>query len=231
MKTIAQKGSNGKMKFQWRAAAFAAAVLLLALLAVWLKGMAKAAELPETARIVGRLVIPGIREAEEQETAAETEPERVSLETRIALKMERWQQRNAVQEPEEEPEPELYTERELELLAITIYCEAGSDSITNETRRMVGEVVLNRVADERYPDTIEAVLTQRGQYGRFHYTGVVWPARAGRSVEAHAVERAYECARTVFEAERLLPTDTIYQAGFRQGRECVVHVPGFYFCR
>ena len=42
-----------------------------------------------------------------------------------------------------------YTEKELELLACVIYCEAGSDSISDETRRMVGEVVLNRVADPR----------------------------------------------------------------------------------
>lgn len=129
-----------------------------------------------------------------------------------------------------EPEP-LYTEQELELLAIVIYCEAGSDSISDDTRRMVGEVVLNRVADERYPDTIEEVLTQKSQYGRFHWTGVVWPARASRAVEAHAVERAYDCAKLVFTEERLLPTDTIYQAAHKQGREVVASAPGFYFCR
>ena len=129
-----------------------------------------------------------------------------------------------------EPEP-LYTEQELELLSIVIYSEAGSDSITDDTRRMVGEVVLNRVAHPDYPDNILDVLTQKSQYGRFHWTGVVWPARASRAAEAHAVERARECARLVFTEERLLPTDVIYQAQFRQGRECVVHVPGFYFCR
>ena len=122
-----------------------------------------------------------------------------------------------------------YTEKELELLACTIYCEAGSDNISDDTRRMVGEVVLNRVADSRYPDTIEAVLTQRSQYGRFYWTGVVWPSRAAH--EKEAVERAYDCARIVLEGERLLPEDVVYQAEFSQGTECVVHVPGFYFCR
>ena len=122
-----------------------------------------------------------------------------------------------------------YTEKELELLACTIYCEAASDSISDETRRMVGEVVLNRVADPRYPDTIEAVLTQRSQYGRFHWTGVVWPSRAAK--EKEAVERAYDCARQVFTEPRLLPEDVVYQAEFSQGTECVVHAPGFYFCR
>lgn len=106
-----------------------------------------------------------------------------------------------------------------------------SGSISNETRRMVGEVVLNRVASEQYPDTIREVLTQKDQYGRFHWTGVVWPSRASKSVEAHAVERAYECAVACFSEDRLLPTDTIYQAGFVQGREVVAQAPGFYFCR
>lgn len=124
-----------------------------------------------------------------------------------------------------------WTEEELELLACTIYCEAGSDSISDETRLMVGQVVINRVNSPDYPDTIYDVLTQRGQYGRFFWTGVVWPSRAGRSVEAHAVERAYDCAERVLGGEWLLPTDVIYQAGFVQGREIVASAPGFYFCR
>lgn len=142
-----------------------------------------------------------------------------------------------IEAPEIEPEPEpqetapWWTEEELELLACTIYCEAGSDSISDETRLMVGQVVLNRVNSTDYPGTIEEVLTQRGQYGRFHWTGVVWPSRAGRSVEAHAVERAYDCAERVLGGEWLLPTDVIYQAAFVQGREIVAQAPGFYFCR
>ena len=121
-----------------------------------------------------------------------------------------------------------YTDEELELLACVIYCEAGGDEASDETRRMVGEVVLNRVADERYPNTIYEVLTQKSQYGRFYWTGVVWPSRAKH--EPEAVERAYECAKLVFTAERLLPKDTVYQAEFKQG-EVVASAPGFWFCR
>ncbi len=170
--------------------------------------------------IQGVQVIPGIRRA-----GAGIDREAV-----VAMMSAKMARAEAYVREMAEPEP-AYTERELELLACTIYCEAGSDSISDATRRMVGEVVLNRVADERYPDTIEEVLTQKSQYGRFHWTGVVWPARASKDVEAHAVERAYACARTVFEGERLLPTDVIYQDSRPQGRETVVKVPGFYFCR
>ena len=215
-----------KSKLLQAAAGTAAAAILFA---AW-PGAARSAmaRTQEPAQAVGTLIIPG----REFPGAGREDAQRLDNERRLAEKLARWEARRAAADPEEEePEPEpIYTERDLELLAITIYCEAGSDTITNETRRMVGEVVLNRVASEAYPDTIEAVLTQRGQYGRFHYTGVVWPARASRSAELHAVERAYDCARQVFEGERLLPEDVIYQAAHVQG-EIVASAPGFYFCR
>ena len=121
-----------------------------------------------------------------------------------------------------------YTDEELELLACAIYCEAGGDACTDETRRMVGEVILNRVADPRFPSSIEGVLTQKSQYGRFHWTGVVWPSRAAH--EPEAVERAYRCAEAVLTEPRLLPADVVFQAEFVQG-EVVTSAPGYYFCR
>lgn len=135
--------------------------------------------------------------------------------------------------PEIEAETEIeagtaYTDEERELLACAIYCEAGGDACTDETRRMVGEVILNRVADPRFPSSIEGVLTQKSQYGRFHWTGVVWPSRAAH--EPEAVERAYRCADLVFTQERLLPGDVVFQAEFIQG-EVAAQAPGFYFCR
>lgn len=135
-----------------------------------------------------------------------------------------------VTEPETEPVP-TYSEEELEMLALVIYQEAGGDACSDETRLMVGNVVLNRVADERFPDTIEEVLLQERQYGRLHWTGIVWPERASKSVEAHAVQRAYDCAKRVLEGERLLPEDVIWQAEFKQGTEIVAQQDGFYFCR
>ena len=131
-------------------------------------------------------------------------------------------------EPEAEP---TYTETDLEMLALVIYQEAGGDACSDETRLMVGNVVLNRVADDRFPDSIEEVLLQERQYGRLHWTGLVWPERASQSVEAHAVQRAYDCAKRVLEGELLLPEDVIWQAEFQQGTEVVAQQDGFYFCR
>lgn len=132
-----------------------------------------------------------------------------------------------------ENERPAYTAEELELLALVIYQEAGADACSDETRQMVGEVALNRVASARYPDTLAEVLAQPYQYGRLHWTGLVWPARAELPQEAHAVARAYAIAEALLAGivERLLPEDVIYQAEFPQGTETLIESDGFYFCR
>lgn len=124
-----------------------------------------------------------------------------------------------------------YSDEDLEILALIIYQEAGADACSDETRLMVGNVVLNRVADDRFPDSIKEVALQRAQYGRLYWTGLVWPERTTNPGEAHAVERAYDIARRLLEGERILPEDVIFQAEFTQGTEVVVHQDGFYFCR
>lgn len=134
------------------------------------------------------------------------------------------------QEPADEP---AVNEQELEMLALVIYQEAGGDACSDECRQMVGEVALNRVASRIYPNTLYEVLTQYGQYGRLHWTGLVWPARADLPGEAHAVERAFHIAAALLtgSVERLLPEDTIFQAEFPQGSEILVALDGLYFCR
>ena len=124
-----------------------------------------------------------------------------------------------------------YTDEELEMMAIVIFQEAGGDYFSDETRLMVGTVVMNRVADDRFPDTIYEVLTQKSQYGLLHWTGIVWPERASYPNEAHAVERAYECAERILNGERFLPEDVVWQAEFPQGTEIVAFQDETYFCR
>jgi hypothetical protein len=124
-----------------------------------------------------------------------------------------------------------YTDAELETLALIIYQEAGGNACSDETRMMVGTVVLNRVADSRFPDTIQDVALQRAQYGRLYWTGLKWPDRASREVEAHAVARAYDCAERLLDGDRALPADVVFQAEFTQGTEVVAHQDGIYFCR
>lgn len=130
-------------------------------------------------------------------------------------------------------EPEIIVDQdELEMLACVIYQEAGGDICCDECRRRVADVVLNRVEDERFPNTIEAVLTAERQYGRFHWTGVVWPDRANNPGEAHAVDRAYRIAEEVLKGHHseLYGNGYIWQAEFKQGSD-VVECCGIYFGR
>lgn len=103
-------------------------------------------------------------------------------------------------EPPAPPEPEIDPE-EVEMLAIVIYQEAGGDRSCDDCRRRVADIVLNRVESPYYPDDIHSVLTRPYQYGRLYWTGVVWPERASRPGEKHAVERARRIAEEVLRGE------------------------------
>lgn len=62
---------------------------------------------------------------------------------------------------EDELKEELYCDS-LEMLAICVQAEAGGQSLTG--RRMVADVISNRVDDPDWPDTIEGVITERNQF-------------------------------------------------------------------
>lgn len=127
-----------------------------------------------------------------------------------------------------------WSEAEIEMLACAIYQEAGGDACCDLCRHRVGDVILNRMEDDRFPDTVEEVLTAYRQYGRFYWTGVVWPDRAENPGEAHAVARAWETARDILSGEHsdLYGQGYIYQAEFEQGADIIYCEDcGIYFGR
>ena len=143
------------------------------------------------------------------------------------MKVEEIRIEEVYSEPNIDPE-------ELELLACVIYQEAGGDCCCDDCRYRVADVVLNRVSDERFPNTIYEVLTQKAQYGRFHWTGVVWPERASFESEMEAVERAYRIAEDILTGNHseLYGQDYIWQAEFVQGTDVVYcDKCGIYFGR
>ncbi len=56
-----------------------------------------------------------------------------------------------------------YTEQDLDLLARLIAAEAGNESAT--AKICVGAVVVNRTASSKFPNSIQAVIYQPGQFG------------------------------------------------------------------
>ena len=142
-----------------------------------------------------------------------------------------------VEEPVEEPvvhvdstSDKTYTDEELEILALIVYQEAGGDNVSDDTRRLVAQVFLNRVNDSRFPDSFYEVATADRQYGRLYLTGIVWPDRASSPVEGPAVGRAYKIAQEVLESdEPICPEGVIFQAEFVQG-DIYAAQDGMYFC-
>lgn len=97
---------------------------------------------------------------------------------------------------------------DLFLLAKIIYAEAGSAWLSDEWKMAVGEVVLNRVASSEFPNTVKAVIYQRGQYygSSSSYFNRLLPDR-----------RCVLLAKRLLEGERHLEPSVVFQANFRQG--------------
>ncbi|MCR4715589.1 MAG: cell wall hydrolase [Lachnospiraceae bacterium] len=56
----------------------------------------------------------------------------------------------------------LYTYQELKIMTCIIYAEAGNQS--QKGRVAVGNVIINRVNDQRFPDTVKAVVYAKNQF-------------------------------------------------------------------
>ena len=116
---------------------------------------------------------------------------------------------------------------DLVLLAQVIHTEAGSAWLPDEWRLAVGEVVLNRVASPEFPDTLEEVVFQPGQY-----------SAASRSwFEALIPFRScLEAALRLLNGERVLNDPAVvFQSGGRQGSGVALELTdsvygSVYFC-
>ena len=98
---------------------------------------------------------------------------------------------------------------ELYLLARVIYSEAGSDKLNRELRENVGSVIMNRVASKEFPDTVEEVIYQAGQYEEVTTDDFIYRTFPG--------EECTEIALRLLRGERYLPEYVVFQANFRQG--------------
>lgn len=122
---------------------------------------------------------------------------------------------------------------ELEQLAIGIYREGGGDAVCDQCRLRIGDVMLNRVEDDRFPDTLEGVLTQKGQYGAMYWDGITWPGRASKPEEAHAVERARETAEQLLRGNHseIFGQGYIFQSEFPELGEEATECCGIYYAK
>lgn len=73
-----------------------------------------------------------------------------------------------------------WTMEDLDWMARIINAEAGCDWMPDWVPRAVGSVVLNRVKDKRFPNTIKGVIFQPGKYGPI-YNGMIWQTPTAKS--------------------------------------------------
>lgn len=125
-----------------------------------------------------------------------------------------------------------YTEDDIYYLACCIYVEAGSSKNSDRHKLAVGNVVINRVNDSRFPNSISEVLLARRQY-TFWKTGVIQPPSRyyNSDIEKAEFDHCYELARQLLvDCIRVLPENVVFQAEFIQGSGIYEQIGNTYFC-
>ena len=116
-------------------------------------------------------------------------------------------------------------ESEIELLARLITAEAGYSSAYDpldyeELCYLTGSVVINRIKSEKFPDTLQEVINQRGQY---------------QCVQNGHINREYDDTAWEISEELLLygteiDEAVVFQSEFRQGSGIYRQIGNQYFC-
>ena len=122
----------------------------------------------------------------------------------LQIKLELEEQRRLIEERTAPREKRYYDD--VDLLANLICSEVGNEG--EESMWNCGSVVLNRVGNHQYPDSVEAVIYDHGQYE------VTWN---GGLYKENPPDVAYEIAAELLNSGSILPENVIYQAEFRQG--------------
>lgn len=111
-----------------------------------------------------------------------------------------------------------YTEEDLEILAHLLAGEC--QSYPDREQLLVGSVVLNRVKNPNYPNTVKGVVFQKGQYA------CTWDGNYYRK----PTERNRANAKWLLENGSILPENVVYQSGGRQGSGVYIKTAYHYFC-
>jgi spore germination cell wall hydrolase CwlJ-like protein len=117
---------------------------------------------------------------------------------------------------------------DVELFARLLMCEIGSDGHPDEQLYNVGSVVINRVNDPRFPNTLHDVIFQPGQYG---------PAITGEINRAVPTQRCFDIAADLLVNGSRLPADIVWQDTRPQGTEVYTTYASpitgatMYYCR
>lgn len=105
-------------------------------------------------------------------------------------------------------------------LAQLIEAENGSSKY-DECLTLTGIVVMKRVKSKSYPNTINGVISQKGQYSTY-------PALLERKPSDRCLEIAEEILRE--NLQKNYPNSLVFQSEFRQGKGVYRKIGHEYFC-
>lgn len=120
---------------------------------------------------------------------------------------------------EEEKLKSNYSEDDLYILSHLICGEAGSSWISDEEQLLVGNVVMNRVKSEKFPNTLKEVAFQNGQY----------TCTIDGNYKRQPDERTINNAKKILNGERFCPENVLYQSNSAQGK-IYKKIGSTYFC-
>lgn len=152
---------------------------------------------------------------EKKTPAAQEEPKKQTA--IVIVEIEEPEVKEEIEEEIEEPE---YDEKELELLAHLINAEAGATYCSEKMRYYVGSVALNRVKSEDFPDTLEEVIYQEGQYACIE----------DGNFDKEPSEECWDIAKELLKYGPVLPENVVFQAEFEQGDGVYCKEQNMIFC-
>lgn len=105
---------------------------------------------------------------------------------------------------------------------------AGTENASDVTMVMVANTILNRVEDNRYPDTVDQVLMQPYQFSCFETSGMKWVGRG--ATDSVWKQRCMDAAERAMNGERLLSYGVVYVSSAKQGT-VEAQLDSLYFCK
>lgn len=107
---------------------------------------------------------------------------------------------------------------EIEILCQIVMLESGGES--DKGQQAVAEVILNRMYSDLFPDTLEGVLSQNGQF-------VTWSYRNS----ANVTDTVRKNVKRVLQGKtNVLPYNTLYFSVAPQNSKIQEQIGGHYFC-
>lgn len=124
-------------------------------------------------------------------------------------------------QPTQIPSAKGVTTKKIYRLAQLMYAENGSAE-DDDCVLLTGIVVVKRMKSKKYPNTLEGVISQEGQYSTYQ-TG---------KIECEPDERCLEIAEEIlrFDLQKYYPDNLVFQAEFPQGSKTYEQFGHEYFC-